>query len=454
MGASQSSLPKAPVLDPTAAQYSASYVQQLERQAQDVTRQLQTQVVSATKWSSIFSWIAGLLLGVGVILGILYGVDYISVKSSGRSILGLISEPARTTDPNKVLYISDVSYDGISSADKEAIATKLRSMIQDNTSLPSFTVDCARLGNPSSCPTTPFKLNVQWYQGYGNYMNTVVSSGSVFPALPDSGSSTTDGGAQPTSGPLKSSSPPSQASPTVFGKLFGGGSSGNLLGSIHDSTTVSVVKGSDAPLSAEGDGAYGMQWWMYIKDWNYGYGKDKSIVIRPDPTNPKVMNPHVSLHPTDNSLKVSVSVFPATEGGAATSQPAPAGHSGSTDDVFICEVPNIPLQTWFSVSITVFGRNLDIYIDGKLVKSCFLSGVPKPATGDIQLTPRGGFSGNMCNFVHYPKMLTPADANSFWTAGTSCQSATEPTVATKATGYSVKFGVYDSLGKQVQQYTF
>ena len=47
------------------------------------------------------------------------------------------------------------------------------------------------------------------------------------------------------------------------------------------------------------------------------------------------------------------------------STPAPAGHSDFTDDVFTCEVPNIPLQTWFSVSATVFGRNLDVYIDRK-----------------------------------------------------------------------------------------
>ena len=196
-----------------------------------------------------------------------------------------------------------------------------------------------------------------------------------------------------------------------------------------------------------------MQWWMYVKDWNYGYGKKKSVVKRPDATNQQIMNPHISLHPTDNSLQVSVSVYPSTEGGSGKTQPAPAGHSGSSDDVFVCEVPNIPLQTWFSVSVTVFGRNLDIYLDGKLVKSCFLSGVPKPAVGDIQLTPDGGFSGRICNFYHYPRMLTPSDALTFWSAGTSCKNQTT-TGKSSATGYSVKFGVYDTLGKEIQEYSF
>jgi hypothetical protein len=257
----------------------------------------------------------------------------------------------------------------------------------------------------------------------------------------------------------KATPPPEQTEapePPILKKLYHsvfGNSSGDLAPSFHDASTTSIIKGSQAPLSAEREGGYGMQWWMYVKDWNYGYGKSKSVIKRPDSTNGAVMNPHISLHPTDNSLQISVSVYPATEGGSAKAQPAPAGHSGSSDDVFVCDVTDIPLQTWFSVSVTVFGRNMDIYIDGKLVKSCFLSGVPKPAVGDIQLTPDGGFSGNICDFYHYPRMLTPSDALTFWSAGTSCKNQTT-TGKSSATGYSVKFGVYDSLGKEIQEYAF
>jgi hypothetical protein len=247
-----------------------------------------------------------------------------------------------------------------------------------------------------------------------------------------------------------------QQNPPLLKKLYYslvGNSSGDLSPPFHDATTTSIIQATNAPLSAEREGGYGIQWWMYVKDWNYGYGKQKTIVKRPDATNPQIMNPNISLHPTDNSLQVSVSVYPATEGGSGKTQPAPAGHSGSSDDVFMCEVPNIPLQTWFSVSVTVFGRNMDIYLDGKLVKSCFLSGVPKPAIGDISLTPDGGFSGRICNFFHYPRMLTPSDALTFWSAGTTCKNQTA-TGTSSATGYSVKFGVYDTLGKEIQEYSF
>jgi hypothetical protein len=245
------------------------------------------------------------------------------------------------------------------------------------------------------------------------------------------------------------------AAPNWFSSFFSAqGSSGNLLPNSLDATTSTVVKATSAPLSSGGSGAYGMQWWMFINDWNYGYGKDKQVLIRADPSNSQILNPSVSLHPTDNSLRVSVSIFPDSSDSSSKITPAPAGHSGSTDDVFVCEVPNIPLQDWFAVSMTVFDRNLDIYIDGKLVKSCFLPGVPKPASGDITLAGNGGFSGSMCGFTHYSRMLTPGDAVNFSGAGTSCKNTTAPTTASKATGYSVKFGMYDTVGKKIQEYTF
>ncbi len=237
--------------------------------------------------------------------------------------------------------------------------------------------------------------------------------------------------------------------------ITGGG--GDLLSAIHDATTSVTIPGSSVPLSGESNGSYSLQWWMYIQDWNYGFGKEKDVIVRSDPTNTSVVNPHVTLHPTENTLKVTVSVFTDNEAGVGVkAEPTPSG-SGQTDlDVFTCEVANIPLQSWFSVGLTVFSRNLDIYIDGKLVKSCLLTGVPKPAVGDVILTPNGGYSGYMCGFSTLPRMLTPGDALNFFAEGTPCSSQTPSpgTGMSGLTGYSVKIGVYNPVGKEVQEYSF
>jgi hypothetical protein len=256
----------------------------------------------------------------------------------------------------------------------------------------------------------------------------------------------------------KPSSSPSgnKTGPSILGKIKNvfnySGSSADLLPYPKDATAIATIPSSSAPLSGGQEGAYGMQFWMYIKDWNHNFGKDKFIVSRNDSTNSNIGNPEVSLHPTDNTLKISISIFPDNHQGSSKSEPAPAGHSSSTDDVFVCEIPDIPLQAWTSVSITTFSRNLDVYLNGKLVKSCLLSGVPKPASGDIILNKDGGFSGYLCSFFHYPRMLVPSDAQTFYGQGTSCTSVTDPSTSTKVTGYGFKFGIYDASGKEINQY--
>uniref|UniRef100_A0A6C0CJT7 Uncharacterized protein n=1 Tax=viral metagenome TaxID=1070528 RepID=A0A6C0CJT7_9ZZZZ len=238
--------------------------------------------------------------------------------------------------------------------------------------------------------------------------------------------------------------------PYLWSLVYGEG----LLAGPQDGSQPATVPAASAPLSGADKGAYGMQWWMYVKDWSYGYGQEKEVVVRSDPSNPGIYNPRVVLHPTDNTLKIYVSVFPS-DNSSGTSEPAPSTSAGSTDDVFICEVPNIPLQRWFSVSVSVFTRNLDVYIDGKLVKSCFLSGVPKPAAGDIKINSNGGFAGLLCNFQHTSGMLNPSDAIAFYAKDTTCRSQTDAsTLVSNATGYNVKFGVYDPTGKTVQEYSF
>ena len=225
-----------------------------------------------------------------------------------------------------------------------------------------------------------------------------------------------------------------------------------------DGKVVTTIPASNAPITQGADN--GIQFWMFIKDWDYKFGKKKSVIYRRDSTNPAFRNPDVSLHETDNSLNVKVSIFPAGSGAGQSSAPGAANDAGATGDSYTCTVENVPLQTWFAVSVTVFQRNLDIYINGKLVKSCVLPGVPRPAAGAIMVGDAGGFSGSVCNVHAYPNMLGPTDAAKFFAAGTNCasfaQPASETTGGSQMTlfGYTFTFNVKDSSGKVVQSGSF
>jgi len=207
-----------------------------------------------------------------------------------------------------------------------------------------------------------------------------------------------------------------------------------------------VISAANAPITQGADNS--VQFWMYIKDWDYQFGEKKSILYRQDATTATIRNPEISLHPTDNSLDVAVSIFSGD-----------ASDTSSTGDTYTCTVENVPLQTWFSVSVAVFQRNLDVYINGKLVKSCVLPGVPRPAAGDIIIGDAQGFSGSVCNVHAYPNMITPSDASAFFSAGTNCASFAQPgstNTTTKGSsltlfGYTFTFAVRDSSGNIISE---
>lgn len=213
-----------------------------------------------------------------------------------------------------------------------------------------------------------------------------------------------------------------------------------------------VITGATAPLGQGAD--YGLQFWMYIKDWDYKFGQPKDIVRRVSTANASIFNPRIRLHPTDNSLQVDVSYFGQRSAQGSTTR----GSTNASGDVFTCTVENVPLQAWFSVSVTVFDRNMDVYINGRLVKSCVIPGVPRPATGNIILNDNGGFSGSVCNLRTFGGMLTPSDAQTFFGAGTTCGAAamasSDDSAFATIFGYTFRLSVLNNKGAEVNKYTF
>lgn len=233
-------------------------------------------------------------------------------------------------------------------------------------------------------------------------------------------------------------------------------STGDIAPTTVDGKTRTVIPTGEAPSTGGAD--YGFQYWMFISDWNYRFGMDKDVLkrIAPGTAGGSIQNPRIFLSPTDNTLNVQVSLFSnSPETGAATPG------SDTTGDSQTCSVENVPLQTWFSVSATVFQRNLDIYINGRLVKSCVLNGIPKPAVGDVILNDAGGFSGAVCNVNYYNTMLGPDDTMNFHSRGTTCAppNTAGPSPVDKDSffitlfGYTFRFSTLNKEGKELNSYT-
>jgi len=197
------------------------------------------------------------------------------------------------------------------------------------------------------------------------------------------------------------------------------------LQNIQDGKTASTIEasslatnGSDIPSS---NFAYSV--WFYINDWNYRYGDPKVIFGRMGAVSGEGVGPipgingldpcpAVVLGAVENNISISLGCYPG-----ADVQPDPP--EGNTI-VHTCSVSNVPIQKWVNLVLSVYGRSMDIYIDGKLVRTCLLPGVASVNNNSkIFVTPLGGFDGWTAKLQYYPNSINPQEAWNIYSQGYS-----------------------------------
>ena len=89
----------------------------------------------------------------------------------------------------------------------------------------------------------------------------------------------------------------------------------------------------------------------------------------------------------------------------------------SDPTVGICTAKMVPIQKWVNVIVSIYNQIIDIYIDGQLTSSCVLKGFPDISTSDVDITPDGGFSGNMSRVNFMNTAMTVQQARSIYYDG-------------------------------------
>jgi hypothetical protein len=188
--------------------------------------------------------------------------------------------------------------------------------------------------------------------------------------------------------------------------------------------------------------------WYYIDDWNYNYEKTKVLFGRtpqgsfPGDTSPMNMYPcpAVVFTPNTNDLMVFLETS-TTASTSSTCDPsynwlcpdnycaeinttnttkdiACSAHQGAPSKVESTTITNVPIQKWTNVTISVYGRSLDVYLDGKLVQTKPLAGTAEvDPDASVYITPAGGFSGWTSKFAYYPNALNPQEVWDIYSAG-------------------------------------
>jgi hypothetical protein len=72
-------------------------------------------------------------------------------------------------------------------------------------------------------------------------------------------------------------------------------------------------------------------------------------------------------------------------------------------------VEDIPLNKWINVIIRVENNNLDVYINGVIVKRHILESVPKQNYGDVYASLNGGYNGYTSSLRYWNYALNIRD---------------------------------------------
>lgn len=148
--------------------------------------------------------------------------------------------------------------------------------------------------------------------------------------------------------------------------------------------------------------------WFYVDDWSKNYGQRKPLLTARTETGKTPLN--ITMGAEVNDLDITTECYTST-GQAST----PGGSTNSKT----CTLQNFPLQKWVNLIISVYGRTLDVYIDGKLVRTCVLPGpvAVDGGLGQVVLTPAASFTGQTADLTYWSTATNPQQAYNIYASG-------------------------------------
>ena len=204
-------------------------------------------------------------------------------------------------------------------------------------------------------------------------------------------------------------------------------------------STALVTSGKDLPAFYEG-GEYTVNAWIYINDYSFNQGHNKHILQLGGDSFSTLL---VYLGPYKNSLHVRVH----TKENTSTVQPASPNPSAEDSSDLLtadfvksrftsienesslynptrpCDIPSVDMQKWIQVTVTLNNKICDVYVDGKLARSCILSSFFKVDRNNLRLSlvDYRGFGGFISNVSSYNYSLNPEEVWRMYMAGPGTQ---------------------------------
>ena len=100
-----------------------------------------------------------------------------------------------------------------------------------------------------------------------------------------------------------------------------------------------------------------------------------------------------------------------------------------------CMIRNVSLQKWINITMSVYGNTVDLFLDGKLVRTCVMTSMPASLSSTDDLYIGGGYNmdsttniitgedgdlqGFISNVVYNADYFSPEQAWNIYSAGYS-----------------------------------
>jgi hypothetical protein len=202
-----------------------------------------------------------------------------------------------------------------------------------------------------------------------------------------------------------------------------------------------VIPNGSIPGSASAN--FMLSVWFYIDNWGNNISKEKNILFMannptaytvpalqnslsglstkailsaPAPPTPKNIN--IALDKYENNLFIDIECLPDKAG------------DGNKTYFTRYKIPNIPVQKWNNLTISVDTRTLDVYLDGKLRNSFIMHGLYKNDTNALNNIYLGninssnlGFQGFITRVRFSGESCNPQDAYNIYREGINASLA-------------------------------
>jgi hypothetical protein len=188
-----------------------------------------------------------------------------------------------------------------------------------------------------------------------------------------------------------------------------------------DKSHVFTISSEASDVRIKDGGEYTLSFWMYIQNWSsiggnipVMYVHDESLTSK-DSKNPEYV---LACALYANEPKMMVRVGGVGDASASTTS-FPGTPSTTSTNMPQCDVMDIDLQRWINITISVNGRIVDVYLDGKLSRSCILPTTPSgiSAKGVQSVVLNGGFTGYFSGVQFSAYAVTPDQIYARYMAG-------------------------------------